>query len=112
MGRLHLEFLLLGQRLQTSRVTIQGSYVVTMQGLYVVTILTVIGLTEITQGSFIRQKRELSPGCEEDLKKFETCYLKSVEDFAKATESGEDDRPDMLERKTCNLMTAIVDVIL
>jgi len=32
-----------------------------------------------------------------------------VEDFAKATESGEDDRPDMLERKTCNMMTAIVD---
>jgi len=95
--------------LQTSRVTMQGLCVVTMQGLCVVTILAIIGLTEITQGSAVREKRELSAECEEDLKKFETCYMKSVEDFSKATESGDDDRPDMLERKTCNWMTAIVD---
>ena len=47
-----------------------------MQGLHVMLILVIVGLTDITHGSSVRQRRELSAECEEDLKKFESCYLK------------------------------------
>jgi len=54
------------------------------------------------------ERLQKDENCEDDLTKFESCYIKSVEDYSYAIESGDDGKPALDERKTCDMMTTII----
>jgi len=64
-------------------------------------------LVTLCQGGSIRVARD---ACEELFKEFDDCAAKAYEEYKVAFQNGDDGRPDWMARKSCNYMTAAVEV--